>query len=98
MSTHAPAHPSTTRASTSRGIAPPLSTVSWNARRSKRSPSLACAAREANGIGQPMHRPAAAQLAHVSDRIALAIGNDPERPAWKPGNFFGEKFGTWRTR
>jgi Zn-dependent M28 family amino/carboxypeptidase len=44
-------------------------------------------------LGQPMHWPAAAQLAHVNYRIALAIGNDPVRPAWKPGDFFGEKFG-----
>jgi len=49
-------------------------------------------------LGQPMHWPAAAQLAHVNYRIGLAIGNDPARPAWKPGNFFGEKFGTGRTR
>jgi hypothetical protein len=45
-------------------------------------------------LGQPLHWPAAAQLAHVNYRIALAIGNDPARPAWKPGNFFGEKFGS----
>ena len=31
-------------------------------------------------------------------RIGLAIGNDRARSAWKPGNFFGEKFGTGRTR
>jgi hypothetical protein len=40
-----------------------------------------------------MHWPAAAQLAHVNYRIGLLIGNDPARPAWNPGNFFGEKFG-----
>jgi Zn-dependent M28 family amino/carboxypeptidase len=44
-------------------------------------------------LSQPLHWPAAAQLAYVNYRIALAIGNDPVRPAWKPGNFFGEKFG-----
>jgi hypothetical protein len=49
-------------------------------------------------LGQPLHWPAAAQLAHVNHRIALAIGNDPARPAWKPGNFFGEKFGAGRAR
>jgi len=49
-------------------------------------------------LNQPMHWPAAAQLAHVNYRIGLAIGNDPARPAWKQGNFFGEKFGTGRTR
>lgn len=49
-------------------------------------------------LNQPLHWPAAAQLAHVNYRIGLAIGNDPVRPAWKPGNFFGEKFGTGRAR
>ena len=44
-------------------------------------------------LEQPIHWPAAAQLAYVNYRIGLAIGNDPARPAWKPGNFFGEKFG-----
>ena len=49
-------------------------------------------------LHEPIHWPAAAQLAHVNYRIGLAIGNDPARPAWKQGNFFGEKFGTGRTR
>jgi hypothetical protein len=49
-------------------------------------------------LDQPIHWPAAAQLAHVNSRIALMIGNDPARPAWKPGNFFGEKFGGERAR
>jgi Zn-dependent M28 family amino/carboxypeptidase len=49
-------------------------------------------------LSQPVHWPAAAQLAHVNYRIGLLIGNDPARPAWKPGNFFGEKFGAGRTR
>lgn len=44
-------------------------------------------------LNQPMHWPAAAQLAHVNYRIGLLIGNDPARPAWNPGNFFGETFG-----
>jgi hypothetical protein len=29
----------------------------------------------------------------VNYRIGLAIGDDPARPAWKPGDFFGGKFG-----
>ena len=48
-------------------------------------------------LGQPIHWPAAAQLAHVNYRIGLAIGNDPKRPAWKAGDFFGERFGTGRS-
>jgi hypothetical protein len=45
-------------------------------------------------LNEPMHWPAAAQLAHVNYRIGLLVGNDRVRPAWKPRNFFGEKFGT----
>jgi Zn-dependent M28 family amino/carboxypeptidase len=43
-------------------------------------------------IGQPIHWTGAARLAYVNYRIGLAIGNDPQRPAWKPGDFFGGKF------
>lgn len=42
--------------------------------------------------GQPIHWPGAARLAYVNYRIGLAIGDDPQRPAWKPGDFFGGKF------
>ena len=44
-------------------------------------------------LGRPIHWLGAARLAHVNYRIGLAIGNGHERPAWKPGDFFGEKFG-----
>jgi Zn-dependent M28 family amino/carboxypeptidase len=44
-------------------------------------------------LSQPIHWPGAARLAYVNYRIGLAIGNDPRRPTWKPGDFFGEKFG-----
>jgi Zn-dependent M28 family amino/carboxypeptidase len=44
-------------------------------------------------LDRPIHWLGAARLAHVNYRIGLAIGNDRERPTWKPGNFFGEKFG-----
>jgi Zn-dependent M28 family amino/carboxypeptidase len=44
-------------------------------------------------LGRPIHWLGAARLAHVNYRIGLAIGNDRQRPAWKPGDFFGEKFG-----
>jgi Zn-dependent M28 family amino/carboxypeptidase len=44
-------------------------------------------------LSQPIHWLGAARLAHVNYRIGLAIGNDAARPAWKPGDFFGEKFG-----
>lgn len=44
-------------------------------------------------VNHPIHWPGAARLAYVNYRIGLAIGNDPRRPAWKPGDFFGELFG-----
>jgi Zn-dependent M28 family amino/carboxypeptidase len=44
-------------------------------------------------LGRPIHWLSAARLAQVNYRIGLAIGNDRGRPAWKPGDFFGEKFG-----
>jgi Zn-dependent M28 family amino/carboxypeptidase len=44
-------------------------------------------------LSQPIHWQAAARLAYVNYRIGLAIGNDPQRPAWKAGDFFGGKFG-----
>jgi Zn-dependent M28 family amino/carboxypeptidase len=44
-------------------------------------------------LGQPIHWTGAARLACVNYRIGQAIGNDPARPAWKPGDFFGGKFG-----
>jgi Zn-dependent M28 family amino/carboxypeptidase len=44
-------------------------------------------------LNRPIHWLGAARLAHVNYRIGLAIGNGRERPAWKPGDFFGEKFG-----
>jgi len=44
-------------------------------------------------LTQPIPWQAAARLAYVNYRIGLAIANDRKRPAWKPGDFFGEKFG-----
>jgi len=43
-------------------------------------------------LSRPIHWLGAARLAHVNYRIGLAIGNDRQRPTWKPGDFFGEKF------
>jgi len=44
-------------------------------------------------LSQPISWVGAARLARVNVGIGLAIGNDPARPEWKPGDFFGEKFG-----
>jgi hypothetical protein len=44
-------------------------------------------------LNHPIHWPGAADLALLNFRIGLAIGNDPERPVWNPGDFFGRQFG-----
>ena len=44
-------------------------------------------------LNHPIHWAGAADLAILNFRIGLAIGNDPERPAWNPGDFFGRQFG-----
>ncbi len=44
----------------------------------------------------PIHWPSLASLARVNARIGLAIANDPVRPSWLPGDFFGETFGVKR--
>ncbi len=41
----------------------------------------------------PIHWPSMAVLARVNARIGIAIANDPQRPSWLPGDFFGETFG-----
>jgi Zn-dependent M28 family amino/carboxypeptidase len=44
-------------------------------------------------VDLPIHWPSFARLAQVNARIGLAIANDPVRPSWLPGDFFGETFG-----
>jgi hypothetical protein len=44
-------------------------------------------------LQQPIDWLGAARLAVVNYNIAHAISTQPERPAWKPGDFFGERFG-----
>jgi Zn-dependent M28 family amino/carboxypeptidase len=44
-------------------------------------------------LTQPFDWPTAARLAKVNQWIALEVSNTAQRPAWKPGNFFGGKFG-----
>ncbi|MFZ9060917.1 MAG: M28 family metallopeptidase [Steroidobacteraceae bacterium] len=41
----------------------------------------------------PIHWESMAALARVNARIGLGIANDPERPSWLPGDFFGDTFG-----
>lgn len=44
-------------------------------------------------LSRPIDWLGAAQLAIVNRNIAYAIATQEARPAWKPGDFFGEKFG-----
>ena len=44
-------------------------------------------------LSQPFDWFAAARLAQVNHWIAAEVANAAGRPAWKPGNFFGTKFG-----
>jgi len=41
----------------------------------------------------PIHWPSMATLARINARIGIAVANDPQRPSWLPGDFFGETFG-----
>lgn len=42
---------------------------------------------------QPLNFEAAAKFAQVNFLIGYLVANQTERPAWNPGDFFGEKFG-----
>lgn len=44
-------------------------------------------------LSQPIDWAVAARLARLNHNIALEIANEPARPAWKPGDFFGDRFG-----
>jgi Zn-dependent M28 family amino/carboxypeptidase len=44
-------------------------------------------------FAQPMDFEAGAKLAQVQFLIGLMVANETERPAWVPGDFFGETFG-----
>ena len=44
-------------------------------------------------LEQPIDYSAALLLAEFDFRLGLALANRPERPRWKPGDYFGERFG-----
>jgi len=69
-----------------------------------KDPKLDGAAAYVNWLRNVYHSPAddmnqvfdwesGARIARASFLAALAIANAPARPAWKPGDFFGKKFG-----
>ncbi|HEU4522190.1 MAG TPA: M28 family metallopeptidase, partial [Thermoanaerobaculia bacterium] len=47
----------------------------------------------ADDLGQKIDYSMPAMLARYDFLVGLAVANADARPAWKPGNFFGEKFG-----
>jgi len=44
-------------------------------------------------VDQPIQYADAARLARLNARIGELIGDAAQRPAWNPGDFFGERFG-----
>lgn len=44
-------------------------------------------------MSQPMHFDSGAVFSRAVFLIGYAVANDPERPRWHPGDFFGETFG-----
>jgi len=44
-------------------------------------------------MNQPLNFDAAVQFMQIDFLVGYDIAQDPQRPKWKPGDFFGEKFG-----
>ena len=49
--------------------------------------------RVSDDTSAPINYDAAARFAALTAAIAVEIANQPARPQWKPGNFFGDTFG-----
>jgi hypothetical protein len=49
--------------------------------------------RPSDDLGRPRDLEAGAAHANLALLVALDVANAEERPAWKPGDFFGERFG-----
>lgn len=66
----------------------------------EREPKLAalyflrnCYHQPCDDAGQPIQYDDAARMARWSAAIATLVGDDDARPAWVPGDFFGDRFG-----
>ncbi|HKN61309.1 MAG TPA: M28 family peptidase, partial [Candidatus Acidoferrales bacterium] len=44
-------------------------------------------------MSQPLDLDAAVQFMQIDFLVGYDIAQDPQRPKWKPGDFFGETFG-----
>lgn len=47
-------------------------------------------------LSQPMDFPSGARYAQTNFLLTLAVANDPMRPRWNVGDFFGDRFGAAR--
>jgi Zn-dependent M28 family amino/carboxypeptidase len=54
--------------------------------------------RASDDIAQPIDWNAAARFAELNYRIARALADDPQRPLWYRGSFFGESFAPGQPR
>lgn len=52
-----------------------------------------CYHRPCDDTSLPIQYGDAARLARLNARIGQLVGDAPQRPRWKPGDFFGERFG-----
>jgi Zn-dependent M28 family amino/carboxypeptidase len=44
-------------------------------------------------MNQPMDLDASVQFMQINFLVGYDVAQDPQRPTWKPGDFFGENFG-----
>jgi hypothetical protein len=44
-------------------------------------------------LTRPIHWPSAGNFAVLTAEFIRAVADDPVAPAWKPGDFFGTRFG-----
>jgi hypothetical protein len=47
-------------------------------------------------LSLPIDESAVAAFTQANYGVVMEIANDRQAPSWKPGNFFGEKFGKRR--